>query len=280
LSHKKTTGMNNGARDDGRGGMHMHSDSSAAGTMLNGDGGGGVNSDSGAAGTIVARVDATMVAVFAAVERVLPRTIIPQRWTIISAFPLSSNGKIDRMGVFERSSTAGMSPEYNNWRFASKAKKPRATGVSDICGNGWGGGRGVGGGCEGAENGVPDMPTKHTRHVARMEAIVAKVWAAILDINAETIEPDHTLFELGGDSLTVLRASRHLHEELGLQLDLKSKAGKVGEIAGVLSPRTMMQSPRLDEYVRCAFFDRDSHSMMPLVPHACSLAASLKPACV
>lgn len=87
-----------------------------------------------------------------------------------------------------------------------------------------------------------------------MEQSVATAWAAVLQIDVGTIEPFHTLVDLGGDSLTTLRVVRQLHAVLGVDLDLKSKEGRVGELDGVLSPRSLLQTPRLDHYA--ALLDR------------------------
>ena len=126
--------------------------------------------------------------------------------------------------------------------------------VSSSSGSGGSSDGGIGGACGGGGGSSSMARSRRCTTLTGMEQSVATAWAAVLQIDVATIEPFHTLVDLGGDSLTTLRVVRQLHAVLGVDLDLKSKEGRVGELDGVLSPRSLLQTPRLDHYA--ALLDR------------------------
>ena len=180
-----------------------------------------------------ANIDAIMVAIVAAVESVLPRAFVPLWWSITDAWPLSSSGKIDRPAIFAAIENNPSHPRAWDWKYGSSnnnASRMQSMSPPEC------GARGTGG--------TGDSVLVLTS----MECTVAAVWADVLQIDLATINPGHTLVDLGGDSLSTLRVVRQLHAALGVTLDLRSKEGRVGELAGALAPSVMLQTPRLDEY--------------------------------
>ncbi|MDM0117787.1 amino acid adenylation domain-containing protein [Variovorax sp. J22R133] len=53
------------------------------------------------------------------------------------------------------------------------------------------------------------------------QAVLAQVWASVLDVNVNDIYPTDTFFDLGGDSLLAMRAVRQAEQTLGYRIEAR-----------------------------------------------------------
>ncbi|SEL32516.1 non-ribosomal peptide synthetase [Streptacidiphilus jiangxiensis] len=126
----------------------------------------------------------------AALSRVLPAVMLPERWRFLDRLPLTAAGKVDRVAL------------------GLLADAQPHTGVET-------------GATPGAEADTPDRDGPAPGASVPAHAVVVReIWAEVLGVPAVDLELDEDLFELGGHSLTVARIAARISDRLGVDLPL------------------------------------------------------------
>ncbi|MFT9785140.1 MupA/Atu3671 family FMN-dependent luciferase-like monooxygenase [Streptomyces rhizosphaericola] len=111
----------------------------------------------------------------------LPDYMVPRMWCTLPELPLNSSGKLDR---------ALLPPAI-----------PPA--VADT-----------------GETRGPDRPTSEEAAITSVEKGLRNLWAAELDLTDAGVDPDVSLFDLGGHSLTAMRLVNRIRETWGVEYPL------------------------------------------------------------
>ena len=86
-----------------------------------------------------------------------------------------------------------------------------------------------------AERPAPEAPSP--AGAAALQEFVQRVWRELLDL--EGLDPDTNVFDLGADSMHLVRARRRIHEETGCELDVAEffQAPTARELAAAIAAR-------------------------------------------